>query len=92
MNSAKFQMNTAIAVVIKSVKGPFCAAYRMPVSVNLSSCSLYMHLNNYPVASEQELHLGLCFLPVCHCDPICSYLLQCGMWVDLYSFIYSFIL
>lgn len=28
--------------------------------------------------SEQELHMGLCFLPICNCNSICSYLLQCG--------------
>lgn len=25
--------------------------------------------------SEQELHMGLCLLPVCHRDPVCSHIL-----------------
>ncbi|XP_040381354.1 uncharacterized protein LOC102711268 isoform X2 [Oryza brachyantha] len=29
----------------------------------------------YPYSNE-ELSMGVCFVPVCYCDPVCSYLLQ----------------
>jgi hypothetical protein len=64
----------------------FCSKIAVPICIGLQYvCYLVDFLSTFSCVvlllscSDQKLPVGLCFLPVCYCDPVFSYLLQCGM-------------